>query len=248
MKKLTTEEFIARSRVIHGDKYDYSLVEYKGSNKKVKIICPEHGVFEQTPHNHLDGGGCRKCGGNAPLDTETFIAKAKAVHGDKYDYSKVVYKNNRTKVKIICPEHGVFEQQPNHHLQGKDCAECIFSAEQWYIYIATDTPFPGRFKIGCTGNPQERLATLHSKTPFEVVFLAVFKMGKLKRREVERIEKGLHNIFKTANCNYPGLRNGGFDSATEWFFFRPGDIRPEKVVSMIARLVNAASYRNYFHK
>lgn len=119
---------------------------------------------------------------------------------------------------------------------------------QWYIYIATDTPFPGRFKIGCTSDPQERIKSLNRETPFEVVFFAVFKMGKLKRREAERIEKGLHNIFKAANCNYPAEKGGGFPGATEWFFFKPGDIRPEKMGSMIARLVNAANYRNYFHK
>lgn len=120
---------------------------------------------------------------------------------------------------------------------------------QWYIYIATDTPFPGRFKIGITNNPKERLKQLKLGTPFEVVFFAVFKMGKLERRgKVEQIERGLHSIFKAASCNYPGPKDGGFSGATEWFFYRPGDIRPEKLVSMIARLVNAASYRNYFHK
>ena len=61
MKKLTTEEFIEKSFLIHGDKYDYSLVEYRGSNEKIIIICKEHGEFEKTPNNHLRGQGCPEC-------------------------------------------------------------------------------------------------------------------------------------------------------------------------------------------
>lgn len=57
MKKLTTEEFIARAKEVHGDKYDYSKVEYANKDAKVTIICPEHGPFEQKPHNHLMGNG-----------------------------------------------------------------------------------------------------------------------------------------------------------------------------------------------
>ena len=116
-KKLNTEDFIKRAKEVHGDKYDYSKVEYKGNSKKVIIICPEHREFEQIPANHLRGAGCKKC---ATIEThkkqsnttESFIKKAKEVHGDKYDYSKVEYINNREKVIIICPEHGPFKQKP----------------------------------------------------------------------------------------------------------------------------------------
>jgi hypothetical protein len=58
------------------------------------------------------------------MTTEEFIHKAKAVHGDKYDYSKVKYINNRIKVLIICPIHGDFEQKPSNHLQGQGCPTC----------------------------------------------------------------------------------------------------------------------------
>jgi very-short-patch-repair endonuclease len=129
MKKLTTSIFIKNAKSIHGDKYDYSLVEYYKSSTKIKIMCPEHGVFQQIPNNHvIQKQGCPICGGNEKLTTSIFIKNAKSIHGDKYDYSLVEYKNNKTKVKIICPEHGVFEQTPNSHIGLKtDCFKCVDS-------------------------------------------------------------------------------------------------------------------------
>jgi 5-methylcytosine-specific restriction endonuclease McrA len=129
MKRLTTKQFIKRSKVIHGDKYDYSLVEYKNARTKVKIICNKHGVFEQTPHSHLRGNGCKKChynksSKNAKSNIKSFIENSIKIHNDKYDYSLVKYKNSKTKVKIICPIHGVFEQIPNAHLNGQGCKKC----------------------------------------------------------------------------------------------------------------------------
>ena len=119
-----TEEFIAKSREIHGDKYDYSKVVYKNNKTKVTIICPEHGEFQQMPNSHLEGKGCTKCAQNEISNNEEFIEKARKIHGDKFDYSLVDYKGNKTKVKIICPTHGVFEQSPNAHLRGTGCLEC----------------------------------------------------------------------------------------------------------------------------
>ena len=129
MRKLTTEEFIERARKVHGDKYDYSKVEYVNSSTKVCIICIEHGEFWQTPNCHLDGQGCPKCGikkrsVNKTLTAEEFIKKAMDIHRNKYGYSNVEYLNIRTKVCIICPEHGEFWQVPSYHLSGNGCPEC----------------------------------------------------------------------------------------------------------------------------
>ena len=128
-KKLTTEEFIKKANKKHNGKYDYSKVEYIDSHTKVCIICPEHGEFWQEPANHLSGQNCPKCASievhtNQSNKKEGFIQKAKEIHGDKYDYSKVEYINNHTKVCIICPEHGEFWQKPIHHTQGKGCPYC----------------------------------------------------------------------------------------------------------------------------
>lgn len=126
MKKIETEEFIARSITIHGDKYDYTFVDYKNNSTKVKIICPEHGAFEQVPNSHLRGIGCGFCSGNIKKTTERFVYDAKIIHKDKYDYSLVKYENAKNKIKIICPEHGVFEQIPNRHLNGDGCSKCSY--------------------------------------------------------------------------------------------------------------------------
>ena len=118
------KDFINKAKEVHGDKYNYSKVEYINSHTKVCIICPEHGEFWQKPYAHLSGQGCPKCANNQKIDKEEFIRRAREIHGDKYDYSKVNYTNNYTKVIITCPEHGDFEQFPHSHLQGNGCQKC----------------------------------------------------------------------------------------------------------------------------
>ena len=124
-----TKLFIEKSIKIHGDKYDYSKVEYIKSEEHIIIICKEHGDYLQQPNNHLQGKGCKKCGiKNTKLkktsNIEEFIEKALKVHGDKYDYSKVEYIKSEENIIIICKEHGDYLQQPNNHLQGKGCKKC----------------------------------------------------------------------------------------------------------------------------
>ena len=127
MKK---EVFIEKARSVHGDKYDYSLVPDEFLTKsKVEILCDKHGSFFQTATDHTQGYGCKFCGIESSRsakikDTEFFIAKAISVHGNMYDYSLVEYKTTRAEVKIICKSHGIFEQQPNSHLNGRGCPEC----------------------------------------------------------------------------------------------------------------------------
>ena len=125
-KKKTQEEFIKEAREVHGDRYDYSQVEYVNNRTKVKIVCPIHGVFEQIPDSHMRGRGCNKC--VRPVhDNKSFISKAKEIHGEKYNYSNVEYVNSRTKISIICEEHGEFEQTPNAHThknKPQGCPKC----------------------------------------------------------------------------------------------------------------------------
>ena len=226
-----TEIFIQKAISKHEDTYDYSLVAYNGNKVKVKIICKEHGVFEQRPNDHLSGRGCSKCGGskankNSVLSTaefvkranvvhnhrynydktlyinskthlvitcgihsdflqapanhllggncpectkiklreqyadtqEEFISKAKKLHWTEYDYSKVTYINNRTKVTIICPKHGEFTQKPNSHLLGRGCSKCgDLSKLEYRFEHYKDTPtqfyvikYKGLYKVGIT--------------------------------------------------------------------------------------------------
>lgn len=129
LKKLTTEEFIAKAIKVHGNRYGYLLVDYIDSRHTVKVVCPIHGVFEQMGNIHLQGSGCPMCKVEMtkqicgkPL--QSFINDCYKIHGKKYGYSMVIYVNNRTKVRIICPIHGVFEQEPSAHLKGSGCPVC----------------------------------------------------------------------------------------------------------------------------
>ena len=123
-RKLTQEEFINLVNEKHNNKYDYSLVKYTNSKYKIRIICPIHGEFEQFPHHHLTGSGCRECVGKPVLNTEKFIERAKKIHANKYDYSKSIYIKGSLKLIITCPNHGDFEQRPSDHLKGQGCPKC----------------------------------------------------------------------------------------------------------------------------
>jgi hypothetical protein len=128
-RKSNNDEFIKKAKQIHGDKYDYSNIEYNCASEKITIMCRQHGNFEQTPNSHLYGQGCRNCANEGTSDRlksnkEDFQIKSINIHGDKYDYSKVEYINSITKVIITCKIHGDFEQLPRSHLQGCGCSKC----------------------------------------------------------------------------------------------------------------------------
>lgn len=130
LERLSTEEFIARSKEFHGDKYDYSLVEYTKNNVKVKIICPEHGVFEQRPCNHMVGMGCKKCackdvgGRKKKKASESILQRLYALHGDKYTYENLVYKGSNEKITVTCKVHGDFETAAGNFLHKTNPPGC----------------------------------------------------------------------------------------------------------------------------
>jgi len=124
MKQLKTNDFIKKAIKVHGEKYDYSNINYTNTKSKLEIICKEHGSFFQRADHHISGSGCRICSGSNTSTTSEFIDKAIKVHGDKYDYSKVEYKNTDSKVYIICKKHGSFFQSPYNHLSGNGCSKC----------------------------------------------------------------------------------------------------------------------------
>lgn len=135
-RKVSVTEFVTRAKAIHGDKYDYSKVKFNSMEDKIIIICSIHGEFEQNAHGHLNGYGCFKCYGSVKSDTEEFVEKARKIHGDKYDYSKVDYKNSKSNVKIICYKHGEFTQRASGHLGGKGCSKCGHSISNHEEFVA----------------------------------------------------------------------------------------------------------------
>ena len=116
-------DLLNRFKKIHGDKYNYNLVDYKGIFKPIKIICPIHGIFEQTPAIHLNGSGCPICN-SIKITKDEFIKRCNDKHNNFYDYSSMDFKGLAKKIKIICPEHGEFEQRAGNHLAGQKCPFC----------------------------------------------------------------------------------------------------------------------------
>jgi Zn finger protein HypA/HybF involved in hydrogenase expression len=129
VRKLLLQDFIEKAKQVHGETYNYDLVDYVGNKIKVKIVCYKHGIFEQQPSNHTHGAGCLQCGlvvmGLSKSQTKDgFVEKAKQVHGETYNYDLVDYVGNKIKVKIVCSEHGIFSQRPNDHLSNYGCPSC----------------------------------------------------------------------------------------------------------------------------
>ena len=123
-RAMDTSSWIARAAKSN-PQYSYHLVRYVNAHTEVEIVCPDHGSFFQTPSNHDAGKGCKYCANNVKLTMDEWIELAKSVHGEEYDYSKVIYKNAQTKVIITCRKHGDFEQTPNSHSsRGSGCPKC----------------------------------------------------------------------------------------------------------------------------
>ncbi len=142
----TQEEFVNQCKQIHLDRYSYEFTTYRNAKQKIQIMCPTHGIFVQTPNDHLTGHGCMRCASIARAvdkkhTVEEFIANARNIHGDKYDYSLVKYTNTMSKVSILCKKHNsVFEQAPNNHVSGKaGCPKCSINISKkenaWLNYI-----------------------------------------------------------------------------------------------------------------
>ena len=143
--KLTNENFIKKAKKIHGDKYEYGLVNYLHSQKKVIINCKIHGIFEQKANNHLRGQGCKLCGNISRKNKITddkflFVEKAKKVHGDKYEYGLVNYLHSQKKIFITCKEHGIFKQTPSMHLIGEGCCKCAYEIKS-KMYMKSQSEF-----------------------------------------------------------------------------------------------------------
>lgn len=124
-KKVLLKDFLKRSKLVHEDKYDYSLIKILPlAKEEISIICPLHGMFKQTPFKHMTGQGCIKCAGVAISNTEEFISKAIAKHSNNYTYNKCNYINAKTKVIVTCKKHDDYLITPNNHLRGRGCPVC----------------------------------------------------------------------------------------------------------------------------
>jgi hypothetical protein len=122
-KDLTTKDFITRAVLRHGNLYSYKYTRYKNIRTQVKIRCSIHGIFKQTPLEHLQGCGCQKCARKNLTNLER-IKEFRTIHGNKYNYSKYTFNGWGNKSCVICKEHGEFLVRSEAHLKGKECPKC----------------------------------------------------------------------------------------------------------------------------
>lgn len=231
--KRSTQEFIKDCNIIHSNFYNYSKTEYIKMHSNIDVICPIHGQFNVEANHHIRGTGCKKCSINHQMNnqkdtTESFIKKAKKIHKDTYDYSKVKYgKNAHDKVILLCKEHGEFLISPNSHLS--KAAGCLLCAKEkcgwtktsWKkacrnkiakLYIINcfnnDESF---YKIGITSNSLEKRFNCSHWMPYN------YKIIKIIESEdsdyIFDLEKKLHKI----NRKYKYKPKIFFDGFSECF-------------------------------
>lgn len=176
--RLTLDEFIIRAQNIHGTRYEYPG-PYKNSMTKMPIVCSTHGKFMQKPNSHLSGSNCPRCSyRNGPSTMEAFVAKATTLHNDKYRYSGS-YVNAKTKVTIICPIHGNFQQTPDNHLHGQNCPKCsdyTFGYNiKGIVYIVELQSNREHFiKVGITNTPDRRFREIRNESNCDIIDSILF--------------------------------------------------------------------------
>lgn len=217
MKKISREDFIRSAIMVHGVKYDYTLSDYKNTKSKVDIVCPEHGLFSQVAGRHIhQGSGCNKCGHKSAAEARTLaweerLKEFRRVHGEKYSYDESSYKKRKSKMKIICPEHGPFMQSSCSHQRGNGCPSCSPRGgyrphEDGFVYIieSSDKAF---VKIGIANDVTARIKFLKWTTPFDIKLRSFFFKAGEDAPILER--RSMKNLMSA------GFR--GFNGATEWF-------------------------------
>ena len=176
LRRKSQDDAIKRLREVHGDKYDYSQVEFKNIRTRMKIICPKHGAFYQTYKKHSSGIGCPECGKYVRVsNTDEFKMKMLDKYGDRYDLSNVDYYNNKTKVKITCNRCGRnFEMRPNDLLTGHGCPcfETGISDAETEIYTYIKSIWPS------AEHSQRVLYDENTRGPKEIdVYIPELKIG-----------------------------------------------------------------------
>lgn len=139
----------------HHKKYEYPNFKYNGNIVKISILCPIHGIFTQRVDSHMNGRGCPICGGTKKYGINKLLIKLQKIHNNFYDYSLIKYDNVLSKVKIICPKHGLFEQRLDTHLNGHGCPICSESKGEklirTYLNINNIKNEPQKKISGCVG-------------------------------------------------------------------------------------------------
>lgn len=210
MKKLSTEEVISRCKKVHGETYDYSHTIYKNKRTKINVTCKIHGEFLISTSAHISQGqGCRKCGiekraKSQSKDRNIIIAEFNKTHNHKYDYSKMIYKNVRTPIEIICKKHGSFFQSPENHRGGHQCPNCSIKGFDKSLYknkkiILYYVKVNNLYKIGISSNFKHRF----NRDIRHGVEIKIIKTWKYEKGE-QALEKEKEILTKFNQYKYIG--------------------------------------------
>lgn len=231
LKATSLTDFIIKCNTAHKNKFDYSKVVLdKGVRSKIKVICPVHGEFTIQARSHSGGSGCKKCtyaeirrtgkykvrskrinGTKKKLTNDAFIKRCQDRHGNTYDYSLVEYKGYHSKVKIICKEHGVFEQRAGAHYDGHICPTCsskgrsLHSTSNINIYLMCSDDM---FKVGITAKSvEERAEVINMTSPqkFSKVFSKLI-LGSVAVRVERSMLRWLRTVHKQPIDKFDGYR------------------------------------------
>ena len=225
-----TEEFITKSKLKHGVKYDYSETEYVTSKDYITYICPKHGPQTQKASDHLAGCGCYECGRDnvkaavalRKPTTEEFVSKAKEVHGKLYIYDNAEYIDSKTPLLITCRIHGDFYQAPYNHLMGKGCKHCrrvqIWKPENlpdefktlpsgvYVITIYLKEYKQLLIKVGLSNDVVDRVARIKAEIDCYINILAyrVFETVGLAYKYEQKIHKNLFHLREISKSHFTG--------------------------------------------
>ena len=225
--RLTTDLIIAKAKLIHGDKYIYSKVQFEHCNKHVEIICPTHDFFVMEPTVHLSGRGCIKCFiASRELTLVDFLARAKEVHNDKYTYEELPqdFKNSQSKVKINCKHHGIFEQVATRHLTGQGCPNCSTYVSKgetaWLDSISV--PQEHRQRTIMIGSKKVRVDAYNPETNTIYEFYGDYWHGNLRIFKPDLVNtrstphKTMQQLYDETISRETLIKNAGYNLITIW--------------------------------
>jgi len=215
------EDFLTEAAKVHGDKYTYNLDTYTTRDKKMEIVCGEHGVFLQSPEKHLYGRTCPYCSGHARVTSDVFLKRVLEIHGNKYSYNpydlqEINIKGIEAFININCKDHGWFRQKVNNHLNGagcKACAEYGFNTGKPAIVYVLLSHCKNVVKVGITNRDvNTRLKEINKKSPFIFSVIDTFKFD-IGKNALD-IETNILRIFSKNMATVEEV----FSGSTECFY------------------------------
>ena len=221
-KKISFDDFLKRSNLIHNNKYNYSLSIYVNSYSKLIIKCPVHDAFKQSPMLHMYGQGCLKCAPNANKGKDKFIIQANKVHNNNYLYDNLVYINGLTKSIITCKIHGDFLQRPANHLSGQGCVKCtssISNAEiEWLDLLGIQQN--NRQKVLTIDNKKIKVDAYDPETNTIYEFYGNYWHGnpeKFSHKDINKKNKiSYKKLYDDTLAREKIIKDAGFNLITIW--------------------------------